>query len=259
MPPSACPAAPRCSACDTNSATCASRKRLVPNWTMGVCIEPIVSSPPLCTTLHVRHHLRQRCRIGLARLAGAGAAEPLRCLCAGDGHGDAGGRAAAVAVFVLQRRACAAHLCAAVPADRPGLAGRAPARAWRRRRRAAAVGAGGGGAAGHERLGPVRVSGPGAAPCLGAGRRYRRRGRRAGAVAALQAAAPRWRSTASWPAAFAYCSWLALRAARHEDNVGHLYVAAGLCHLPAAVHAVPGAAGAGWRSSRWATTRRCRA
>ena len=33
-------------------------------------------------------------------------------------------------------------------------------------------------------------------------------------------------------AAFAYCAWLALRAARHEDNVGHLYVAASFATYP---------------------------
>ena len=32
--------------------------------------------------------------------------------------------------------------------------------------------------------------------------------------------------------AFAYCSWLALRAARHEDNVGHLYVAVAFATYP---------------------------
>ncbi len=33
--------------------------------------------------------------------------------------------------------------------------------------------------------------------------------------------------------AFAYCAWLALRAARQEDNVGHLYVAAAFATYPA--------------------------
>ena len=32
--------------------------------------------------------------------------------------------------------------------------------------------------------------------------------------------------------AFGYCAWLALRAARHEDNVGHLYVAAAFATYP---------------------------
>jgi signal transduction histidine kinase len=32
--------------------------------------------------------------------------------------------------------------------------------------------------------------------------------------------------------AFAYCAWLAARAARHEDNVGHLYVAAAYATYP---------------------------
>jgi len=32
--------------------------------------------------------------------------------------------------------------------------------------------------------------------------------------------------------AFAYCAWLATRAARHEDNVGHLYVAAAFATYP---------------------------
>ena len=32
--------------------------------------------------------------------------------------------------------------------------------------------------------------------------------------------------------AFAYCGWLALRAARHEDNVGHLYVAVAFATYP---------------------------
>jgi len=37
---------------------------------------------------------------------------------------------------------------------------------------------------------------------------------------------------ASMAGAFAYCAWLALRAARHEDNVGHLYIALAFAIYP---------------------------
>ena len=57
--------------------------------------------------------------------------------------------------------------------------------------------------------------------------------------------------------AFAYCAWLALRAARHEDNVGHLYVALAFATYPLLFRPTC-CCRSRWPTSRWATSLRCR-
>jgi signal transduction histidine kinase len=52
------------------------------------------------------------------------------------------------------------------------------------------------------------------------------------AVGAALAAWLHWVPDGVMAGAFAFCAWLAVRAARHEDNVGHLYVAAAFATYP---------------------------
>ena len=170
-------------------------------------------------------------------MAGAAAADALRRLCAGHGYGDVGHRAAAVAEFALQRCARIAHLRAAVPVDRHRLADGPSARPWRRRRCAAAVGDGGGGAAGHECLGPIRVSRSGAPARGGGPDRHRGHRRGPGAVAALRAAfgAGGVRRDGRRLRLLRLAGG-ARRAARGQRRSPVRLRR--LCHLPAAVHAV---------------------